>query len=223
MIEIGNRIETPEGVFYELEYGGEGNIYKNEDAFLNRPDEVCYVPEYAAEDREDWRVSESSDGCFTHNSLLALCKGNEEVCQDLFYSLEWTYPTTLLEEWDSNGYFDEIEGWYDSNDLMERHIMDRKYKITYSGKITGKTPNYILSLRAHLKGIFPEMERYGKEEFDHVLHCISSFIDDFTFKVRNSRYRGDILKRTISNDCLKVFNLGDEKVILTVSFTPLET
>lgn len=55
------------------------------------------------------------------------------------------------------------------------------------------------------------MERYGKEEFDHVLHCISSFIDDFTFKVRNSRYRGDILKRTISNDCLKVFNLGDEK------------
>ena len=96
MIEIGNRIETPEGVFYELEYGGEGNIYKNED--------------------EDWRVSESSDGCFTHNSLLALCKGNEEVCQDLFYSLEWTYPTTLLEEWDSNGYFDEIEGWYDSND-----------------------------------------------------------------------------------------------------------
>ena len=34
MIEIGNRIETPEGVFYELEYGGEGNIYKNEDAFL---------------------------------------------------------------------------------------------------------------------------------------------------------------------------------------------
>ena len=44
MIEIGNRIETPEGVFYELEYGGEGNIYKNEDAFLNRPDEVCYIP-----------------------------------------------------------------------------------------------------------------------------------------------------------------------------------
>lgn len=113
MIEIGNRIEMPEGVFYELEYGGEGNIYKNEDAFLNRPDEVCYIPEYAAEDREDWRVPESSDGCFTHNSLLALCKGNEEVCQDLFYSLEWTYPTTLLEEWDSNGYFDEIEGWYD--------------------------------------------------------------------------------------------------------------
>ncbi|EXY10799.1 putative thrombopoietin receptor [Bacteroides fragilis str. 1007-1-F  len=53
-------------MFYELEYGGEGNIYKNEDAFLNRPDEVCYIPEYAAEDHEGWRVPESSDGCFTH-------------------------------------------------------------------------------------------------------------------------------------------------------------
>ena len=97
--------------------------------------------------------------------------------------------------------------------------MDRKYKIAYSGKIT----DYILSLRAHLKGSFPETERYGKDEIGHILHCISSFIDDFTFKVRNSRYRGDILKRTISKDCLKVFNLGDEKVILTVSFTPLGT
>ena len=58
MIEIGNRIETPEGVFYELEYGGEGNIYKNEDAFLNRPDEVCYVPEYAAEDLSLIHISE---------------------------------------------------------------------------------------------------------------------------------------------------------------------
>ncbi|MCO7113977.1 hypothetical protein NIB75_19540 [Bacteroides uniformis] len=42
------------------------------------------------------------------------------------------------------------------------------------------------------------MERYGKEEFDHVLHCISSFIDDFTFKVRNSRYRGDIPRKGLS-------------------------
>ncbi|AUI45642.1 hypothetical protein PL674_05825 [Phocaeicola vulgatus] len=106
---------------------------------------------------------------------------------------------------------------------MERYIMDRKYRITYSRKITNKTPSYILGLRAHLKGVFPETERYGKEEFDHVLHCISSFIDDFTFKVRNSRYRGNILKRTIRNDCLEVFSLGDGKVILTVSFTLLET
>lgn len=110
MIEIGKRIKTSEGVSYELEYGGEGYIYKNEDAFLNRPDAVCYIPEYAADGCEGWRVPQNED-CFTHNSLLALCKGNEEVCRDLFYSLEWTYPSTLLEEWEMNGYFDDIKGW----------------------------------------------------------------------------------------------------------------
>ena len=101
--------------------------------------------------------------------------------------------------------------------------MDKKYRITYSGKITSKTPNYILSLRAHLKGVFPETERYGEEEFDRILHCIGSFINDFHFKVRNSSYRGSILKRVIHNNSLKVFNLGDEKVMLTISFTPLGT
>lgn len=68
MIEIGKKIETREGIFYELEYNGEGNIYKNEDAFLNRQDEVCYVPEYAAEGHKDWRVPQN-ENCFTHNSL----------------------------------------------------------------------------------------------------------------------------------------------------------
>lgn len=65
-------------------------------------------------------------------------------------------------------------------------------------------------------------QAYGKEEFDHVLHCISSFIDGFSFKVRNTRYPGSILKRNIRNNRLEVFNLGGGKVILTVSFTPLE-
>ena len=111
MTEIGKKIETPQGIFYELEHNGEGNIYKNEDAFLNRPDEVCYVPEYAAEGRDNWLVPQTGD-CYTHNSLLALCRGNEEVCRDLFYNLNWTYPSTLLNEWDSYGYFDEIDGWY---------------------------------------------------------------------------------------------------------------
>lgn len=96
-----------------------------------------------------------------------------------------------------------------------------KYKIVLTGPTGSKAPNYILSLRMHVKSYFSQA--CGKEEFDHVLHCISSFIDDFSFKVRNTRYRGDILKRTIRDNCLKVFNLGDEKVILTVSFTPLET
>ncbi|EIY58389.1 hypothetical protein HMPREF1069_04879 [Bacteroides ovatus CL02T12C04] len=64
-----------------------------------------------------------------------------------------------------------------------------KYKIVLTGPTGSKAPDYILNLRMHIKAYFSQP--YGKEEFGHVLHCISSFIDDFTFKVRNSRYRGE--------------------------------
>ncbi|WP_018667232.1 hypothetical protein [Bacteroides gallinarum] len=97
----------------------------------------------------------------------------------------------------------------------------QKYKIALAGPGGSKAPNYILRLRTHVRAYFSQA--YGKDEFGHVLHCISSFIDDFSFKVRNTRYQGGILKRTIRNDRLEVYNLGDEKVILTVFFTPLET
>ena len=96
-----------------------------------------------------------------------------------------------------------------------------KYKIVLTGLTGSKAPNYILRLRIHVIAYFSQA--YGKEELDHILHCISAFIDGFSFKVRNTRYQGSILKRTIRNERLEVYNLGDEKVILTVSFIPLET
>lgn len=96
-----------------------------------------------------------------------------------------------------------------------------KYKIVLTGPTGSKTPNYVLSLRMHVKSYFSQA--YSKEELDHILHCISSFIDDFSFKVRNTKYSGSILRRTIRDTTLELFNLGDEKVMLTVSFTPLET
>lgn len=108
-IATGQRIETPEGVFYKLENNGVGNIYKNGDAYVNRPDEVCYVPEYAAKGRKDGKVPENKSNCYTHKDLLALCGGNEEMCDELFYELEWTFPKTKLEEWDIYGNDDDEE------------------------------------------------------------------------------------------------------------------
>ncbi|GAA6401167.1 hypothetical protein K020075H21_05060 [Bacteroides ovatus] len=96
-----------------------------------------------------------------------------------------------------------------------------KYKMVLTGPTGSKAPNYILSLRMHVRTYFSQP--CGKDEFGHVLHCISSFIDNFSFKVRNTRYQGSILKRTIWNNRMEVYNLKDGKVILTVSFTPLET
>lgn len=146
-------------------------------------------------------------------------------CADLFYNLEWTYPTTLLEEWDSNGYFGGSRAGMTVTIKWNGISLDRKYKITYSGKITGKTPNY-MSLRAHLKASSLKWNE-GMVESTHVLHCISSFIDDFTFKVRNSRCRGDILAHyekglSVTTAPESVPAWVTRKVILTVSFTPLK-
>nr|DAE30230.1 MAG TPA: hypothetical protein [virus sp. ct5rm7] len=96
-----------------------------------------------------------------------------------------------------------------------------KYKIMLSGPTGSKAPNYVLNLRMHVKSYFSQT--YDKEELDHILHCISSFIDNFNFKVRNTKYSGSMLRRTIRDTTLELFNMGDEKVILTVSFTSLET
>lgn len=99
MIRVGTRIETREGVFYELAYAGEGCIYKDEDAFINRHDEICYVPEVAASDYEHWTVPSTDEYCYSHKDLLDICNGDENLCGQLFYSLEWICPETLLAEW----------------------------------------------------------------------------------------------------------------------------
>ncbi len=101
MQQIGQRIETPEGVFFELDYSGEGMIFKDEEAFLNHPDAICYIPEAEAIDYNGWRIPETASVGYTHNDLLLLCEGDEELCHELFYELEWTCPTTLLCEWGS--------------------------------------------------------------------------------------------------------------------------
>lgn len=54
-----------------------------------------------------------------------------------------------------------------------------KYKIMLTGPTGCKAPNYVLNLRMHVKSYFSQT--YDKEELDHILHCISSFIDDFNF------------------------------------------
>ena len=79
-----------------------GYAYFNNEAFLNKTNEVCYVPENAD------KISE----CYTYNDLLTLCKNhikdnnleNElkaiDLVENMFESLEWTFPETWLNEYD---------------------------------------------------------------------------------------------------------------------------
>lgn len=98
---IGSSILIKGRIYYLKGEADEGIAYKDYDAFKNYPDKICYIPEYAGEEKIEGSlaVPSTSEDCYTHNMLLELCEGNENLCLNLFYSLDWCYPETKLAEW----------------------------------------------------------------------------------------------------------------------------
>lgn len=68
----------------------QGDIYKNADAYFNRSDEVCYVPEL-------------SDSGYTGKDFLDMCCGQKEFADELFEGSDWQHPESLQEDWMRNG------------------------------------------------------------------------------------------------------------------------
>lgn len=82
MLKVGNY--NPKTGEIEREGYGQGYIFKDEDAFLNRPDDVCYI-------------AELSDETYTKNDILSICKGNEEIASEVFYNIDWQSPEMEME------------------------------------------------------------------------------------------------------------------------------
>lgn len=87
----------------EFENIGQGFGYKCEEAFLlgkandNYEDEyICYIPEYCHDAN---RIE--IDSCYTYQDFKELCKNTKYSPIDLFESVDWQHPSTLLNEWDS--------------------------------------------------------------------------------------------------------------------------
>lgn len=78
--------ENGEVVFLKREYYGQGMVFKDWDAYLNRPDDPCYV-------------AELSDAVYTANSFLEICNGQKEFADELFEEVDWQHPETLKEDW----------------------------------------------------------------------------------------------------------------------------
>jgi hypothetical protein len=86
------------------EMDSNGYAYFNYEAFTNKTDEICYIPENA----------EIIEECFNYNDLLKLCEkhiiDNElqeeitasELVDIMFDSIEWTFPSTWLAEYEYN-------------------------------------------------------------------------------------------------------------------------
>ena len=73
----------------QREFFRQGWIFKDWEAFKNRPDAPCYVPEL-------------SDAVYTAEDFLRICKGQEEFADQLFDGADWQHPDSLMEEWMRN-------------------------------------------------------------------------------------------------------------------------
>lgn len=67
------------------EYYRQGWIFKDEEAFLHCPDQVCYVPEL-------------SDEGYTRQDFLDMVGGQEEFARECFYAVDWQSPETWIDE-----------------------------------------------------------------------------------------------------------------------------
>ena len=80
----GKIIELRRGFFRQ------GWIFKDWEAFHNRSDIPCYVPEL-------------HDAVYTRNDLMAICNGQEKIAERLFHEAEWQNLFTLMDEWECTG------------------------------------------------------------------------------------------------------------------------
>lgn len=107
---------------YEGDYNGEGFVYKDEDAFLNHPDELCYIPETAFpenDEEEDFEttpeytyvlVEKALEIGETHKTIVEQCmdmwgedymltdEQAEYFAKDVFGLAEWACIQTYLVE-----------------------------------------------------------------------------------------------------------------------------
>lgn len=113
----GNK-KTINGInYYAYDFNGEGFIFKDEDAFENDKDAVCYIPEHAFDDVEYVKIDgedyyrEDNLECYTRADLEAMVDefnndhefedDEEPLCVEYFFeSLEWCSPETRLLELD---------------------------------------------------------------------------------------------------------------------------
>jgi len=99
MLVVGRYIppdKNGEGEIIEKDWFRQGWIFKDEDAFTNRPDDICYIPEL-------------SDTKYSGKDILQECGGSKEVAEEIFNELDWQHVESLLEERKAAGEIDDCK------------------------------------------------------------------------------------------------------------------
>lgn len=77
----------------QREFFGQGWVFKDWEAFRERQDAPCYVPEF-------------DDTVYTANDFMALCNNQREIAEELFDEADWQNPSTLMNDWENAGEID---------------------------------------------------------------------------------------------------------------------
>lgn len=87
MSRIGNCKVDNNGkiILLERDMSAQGMIFKDEDAFRERPTDPCYVPEL-------------TDTIYTREDILHICNNQEEVAERVFREIDWQHPEVYLDE-----------------------------------------------------------------------------------------------------------------------------
>jgi len=85
----------------ERDYTEQGMVFKDEDAFLNHTDKVCYV-------------AELSDTVYTRQDFLDECGGREDFAALCFEGVDWQHPETWAQEQFTEGEWGDCDkcGWF---------------------------------------------------------------------------------------------------------------
>jgi len=105
------------------EYYGQGWIYKNYLEFEKKSNNICYIPELSTNDNEEPTLENTVT--YNYSDFLDLAKGfletnkisNEwciknnvtphDIAKELFESVDWQSPETLLDEWEIHNAYTE--------------------------------------------------------------------------------------------------------------------
>ena len=82
--DIGSCVKTDIGWVIDKQWYGQGNIFKSWDAFENRPNDPCYVPEL-------------SDNRYTYNDFMEICNYQKDRAKQLFEILDWQDPNSEID------------------------------------------------------------------------------------------------------------------------------
>ena len=96
---------------FKKDYNGEGSVFKDEDAFNRRPNDICYISEYSCEDEDEGGIiplsyaTQEGETRVTirrqvkeHLGKRATAKKIDAYTEDVFYLAEWASISTYRME-----------------------------------------------------------------------------------------------------------------------------